>query len=355
MCVRLVVVSTDFGPGRPPDLDPSAREVGWYPDPIHPGQQVYWTGERWTRGQVPQARRDAAPLGARFRYAALATRILLGIQVATSVVGAAAYLRIAAQLGAGATADETAQGVEAAGRLLTVTTIGELILLLVTAVLWCAWQVILARSDVIHVGDLRRSVGWHLASWVVPLVSLWFPLQNVADLDTAARAPRDARGHRLAGVGTGAHAVRPGPAPLLWAWWVTFLLSTVLDRLAGAGLDTFAGSAQLRGALTLQAYAAFAEFVSAVLAILVVGRITTAALRATHPARSSRTQSGRRSGRTGGEPRRTAGPTSRVTSPEPAEASTPEPAVAHTPEPRAAAAEDPPLTRAEIRRRREGR
>ena len=137
---------------------------------------------------MPQARREAAPLGARFRYAALATRILLGIQVATSVVGTAAYLRIAAQLGAGATPAETAQGVDAAGRLLTVTTIGELILLLVTAVLWCAWQVILARSDLIHVGDLRRSVGWHLASWIVPFVSLWLPLQNVADLDAAAQA-----------------------------------------------------------------------------------------------------------------------------------------------------------------------
>ena len=352
MCARLVAVSTDFGPGRrPPDLDPSAREVGWYPDPIHPGQQVYWTGERWTRGQVPRARRDAAPLGASFRYAALATRILLGIQVATSVVGTAAYLRIAAQLGAGATPAETAQGVDAAGRLLTVTTIGELILLLVTAVLWCAWQVILARSDLIHVGDLRRSVGWHLASWIVPFVSLWFPLQNVADLDAAARAPRDALGHRLAGVGAGAHAVRPGPAPLLWAWWVTFLLSTVLDRLAGAGLDTFAGPAQLRGALTLQAYAAFAELVSAVLAILVVGRITTAALGAPRSGNGVRTQPGRR----GGHPGRTAGRTSRVTSPEPAEPPSPEPVAPLTPDAPAAAAEDPPLTRAEIRRRREGR
>jgi hypothetical protein len=51
--------------------------------------------------------------------------------------------------------------------------------LLATGVLWATWQYRAAK----HVtGRTRRSAGWHAGSWFVPIVSLWFPYQNISDL-----------------------------------------------------------------------------------------------------------------------------------------------------------------------------
>lgn len=331
-------MSTPTDPGRVPDPDPRARAAGWYPDPARPGQQIYWTGDRWTRGQLPLARRRAAALGARFRSAALASQALLVLQGLSSAAFGVLFLRAVGGLGEGAS-DPAAT--DALGRMLTLWILSGSLLLLATAVTWFVWQVTLATSDVIHVGDLRRSVGWHVASWIVPVVSLWFPLQNVADLDAAARAPRDALGNRLGGVGIGPNSVRPAPAGLLWAWWLVFLLALLLERMATAGLGSFAGAAQLRSAVTLCGYAALVETVAAGLALLVVRRISASALLADAQARTSQSPGTRRSRPDRDRP--TAAPSEPLSAGDAA------------PDGTTAGPQDPPLTRAEIRRRREGR
>ncbi|WP_400995217.1 DUF4328 domain-containing protein [Agromyces sp. GXQ0307] len=48
-----------------------------------------------------------------------------------------------------------------------------------TGVLWAIWQYRAAKQVV---GRTRRSPGWHAGSWFVPIVSLWFPYQNISDL-----------------------------------------------------------------------------------------------------------------------------------------------------------------------------
>ncbi len=50
---------------------------------------------------------------------------------------------------------------------------------LATAVLWLIWQYRAAKQVT---GRTRRSAGWHVGSWFVPIISLWFPYQNISDL-----------------------------------------------------------------------------------------------------------------------------------------------------------------------------
>lgn len=51
--------------------------------------------------------------------------------------------------------------------------------LLATGVLWAIWQYRAAKQVT---GRTRRSAGWHAGSWFVPIISLWFPYQNISDL-----------------------------------------------------------------------------------------------------------------------------------------------------------------------------
>lgn len=53
------------------------------------------------------------------------------------------------------------------------------VVLVATGVLWAVWQHRAAKQVP---GRTRRSPGWHAGSWFVPIVSFWFPYQNISDL-----------------------------------------------------------------------------------------------------------------------------------------------------------------------------
>jgi hypothetical protein len=48
-----------------------------------------------------------------------------------------------------------------------------------TGLIWVLWQY---RAAMQVIGLTRRSPGWHVGSWFVPVVSAWFPYQNISDL-----------------------------------------------------------------------------------------------------------------------------------------------------------------------------
>jgi hypothetical protein len=75
--------------------------------------------------------------------------------------------------------------------------------LLATGVLWVIWQYRAAKRVT---GRTRRSAGWHAGSWFVPIISLWFPYQNISDLWRAVGRTRPS-----------------------WQiiWWLLYLLSNV--------------------------------------------------------------------------------------------------------------------------------
>nr|WP_242061411.1 MULTISPECIES: DUF4328 domain-containing protein [Microbacterium] len=98
------------------------------------------------------------------------------------------------------------------------------------------------------VGQTRRSPGWHVGAWFVPIISAWFPYQNISDLWRAVGRSR------------------PG-----WqiVWWLCWLLSNSMIQvstrlyLSAETLEQFqiAMSVSIAGEVLLLAAAALASLV----------------------------------------------------------------------------------------------
>jgi len=111
---------------------------------------------------------------------ATATQVLLvasGV-VSIAVIGVESFgiASINAFLGGDNTAedwfdvyDESSLGVSALSVLLFIS----------TGVLWLLWQYRVAQQ---FSSQTRRSPGWHVGSWFIPFINLWFPYQNLSDL-----------------------------------------------------------------------------------------------------------------------------------------------------------------------------
>jgi hypothetical protein len=130
--------------------------------------------------------------------------------------------------------------------------VAALVLLVLTGLVWCAWQ---WRMAVSSPDRLRRGPRRHVGSWFIPVANLWLPIQNMTDL-WHAYEPHDARGR-----GAGISLVLP--------WWTAWLVASALGGLGlralldGSSPDTYLG---------------IAWAVSAVLAWCVVRRLSWRAL-----------------------------------------------------------------------------
>jgi hypothetical protein len=136
------------------------------------------------------------------------------------------------------------------------------LMFLATGVLWLVWQHKLASA--VRRGSLRRSPGWHVASWLIPVVNLWFPFQNIVDLRRAV-TPREAI----------------DIPPTYRLWWGLWLANTFIQRLSeipiGSATVTLSQAAQ---ASTFGAIAEVLSVGAAVCAILVVRDLTANAVKA---------------------------------------------------------------------------
>ena len=130
--------------------------------------------------------------------------------------------------------------------------------------LWLIWQYQLARSSRIDPSYLARSPGWHIGSWFIPVISLWFPYQNVKDLARGVMSPVDAYG---AGEWDGG-AGRGIATRLLPWWWFAWVTVSILERLASFS-KTYG---------ILDVIVQVLDLLAAVLAALVVRAITKAAV-----------------------------------------------------------------------------
>jgi uncharacterized protein DUF4328/uncharacterized protein DUF2510 len=187
---------------------------GWYPDPAGAGTR-WWDGQQWTgRRAVARKARKLPPLGPRFaRLSDLLCRMLLanvGLSALTLVVGRVVHRDAVLQLLA----------------------VAAMLLLVVTGVVWCAWQ---WRMAVSAPDRLRRRPRLHVGAWFIPVANLWLPLANMNELWHAYEPP-DAQGR-----GRGIDLVVP--------WWTCWLVSAALGGvglrtlLLGEAPDTYLGVA----------------------------------------------------------------------------------------------------------------
>ncbi|GAB2989938.1 DUF4328 domain-containing protein [Nocardioides montaniterrae] len=128
-----------------------------------------------------------------------------------------------------------------------------LVCLLATGIFWCVWQVRVAR--VTPPDRIRRTPGWHAGSWFIPIGNLWMSIQNMLDLWRFWCPTRS--------------------TSLLGWWWGMWIVSNVSGRVfAGQHDPTDADS--FRHYLDVGIFSDTADVVAAVLAIVVVVRLSRA-------------------------------------------------------------------------------
>lgn len=198
---------------------PSSPPAGWYPAPDGSAQPWWWDGTRWSvYGPTPGPHSLGTRGLARLATATQALLVACGI-VTIATIGVEMFGIVAAS--------SFLDGHQAAFGLLNAydilsplaTILGSLALIS-TGVVWAVWQFHAAK----HVaGRTRRTPGWHAGSWFIPVVSLWFPYQNISDLWRAAGRSR--------------------PAWLI-VWWLLWIANSVTSRIA-SGIYTAAESLEL--------------------------------------------------------------------------------------------------------------
>ncbi len=161
-----------------------------------------------------------------------------------------------------AAADDDFAALDLYGGLSGYFAFGPAVLMAITGVLWMAWQHRLAAA--VPRRKLRRSPGWHVGSWFIPVASLWFPFQNVSDL------------HR---------AVTPGPdadrtPPTYQLWWGLWVASSIAGWVTNAAAQGETTLASLTQGAVANAVGESLNAGAAVFAVLVVGDLTRRAVQA---------------------------------------------------------------------------
>jgi hypothetical protein len=157
---------------------PTPPPAGWYPAPDGSSATWWWDGARWTQphhqpSQQPATTNAIAKL-------AMATQVLLIVCGVMSVatIGIETF-GISAVTGYLNGHNSAIDMIEMYDQSTFVVTILSALSLVATGVLWVIWQYRAAKQVT---GRTRRSAGWHAGSWFVPIISLWFPYQNISDL-----------------------------------------------------------------------------------------------------------------------------------------------------------------------------
>ncbi|CAN7415358.1 DUF4328 domain-containing protein [Microbacterium sp. LjRoot45] len=126
--------------------------------------------------------------------------------------------------------------------------------LLAAAVCWFVWQYRAADLATAAGVPPRRAPVWHVVSWFIPVVLLWFPFQNVKDLARSSRAA-------LSGA-------------LLGAWWALWLVGTTVSRVSAQLVSLVDTLPQLSAVIGVSLFSHVLLAAAAPLAWLIVARIT---------------------------------------------------------------------------------
>jgi hypothetical protein len=211
---------------------PTSPPAGWYPAPDGSPTSWWWDGAQWSQPQPVQPQPQAAQPQLQPAQQPATTdglaRLGATTQILLIVCGVASIATIATEaFGLTAVTDfltgdpSAIDRIDLYDQISFVVSILSALPLLATATLWAIWQYRAAK----HVaGMTRRGPGWHAGAWFVPIISLWFPYQNVSDLWRAVGRTR--------------------PSWLI-AWWLLWLFGNAVSQqstrvyLSAEDLDQF--------------------------------------------------------------------------------------------------------------------
>lgn len=185
---------------------------GWYPDPWGTAKHRWFDGEAWTQQVFPPdvtaepdvAQVPATPVGggdgaptwmpqrhphAQFDRESRLGRILAAVMpfagfavVATSVSSLAVMRWLADNWDEFMTAAEAGRTVEPVlpGWVSLLSWVGQFPLLVIQ-IMFLVWCYRAARLGADLGIPARRSPGWAVGSWIIPILNFWWPYQSVAD------------------------------------------------------------------------------------------------------------------------------------------------------------------------------
>ncbi|MFT4214988.1 MAG: DUF4328 domain-containing protein [Microbacterium sp.] len=242
---------------------PTPPPAGWYPSPDGSATLHWWDGEQWTAHQRPLtiATGIAQPVApapsprdlTRFGHLAASPQILLVVGGLISAVSIGVELFGVAAITTFIDTDyESLDQLSAYDTLTSISSILAAAATIGTAVLWVIWQY---RAAELVSGRTRRTPGWHVGSWFVPIVSFWFPYQNISDLWRAS--------HR---------SVPSWQLP----WWLLWLSGGILTQVATRIYLAAEDLSVLRSSMWLSAMADLLLLAAAPLGVLVIRGITAA-------------------------------------------------------------------------------
>jgi hypothetical protein len=204
--------------------------AGWYPAPHAGGQQRFWDGTRWVDEPASDAwsaefaspSPSLTPVHRPVRGIALATQILIAASVPVSVVRVFIEgwgLTVVERFTRG---EATVADLEAYDVMVALAGLVWAATIISAGICWWVWQYRAAMA--VRAGApaaIRRTPAWHVLSWIIPIVSLWFPYQNMRDVVVAVRA--DVRGSVLA---------------LWWGLWIASMTASTASNWIVQFADT---------------------------------------------------------------------------------------------------------------------
>ncbi|GAA2784739.1 DUF4328 domain-containing protein [Streptomyces showdoensis] len=187
---------------------------------------------------------------------------LLGATAAADVVSLIATSGVRSEL-TGPLADHPDPEGYAGTLASTVAWSAQGLLLLATAVLFIVWMFRLRGNADVWAPDLqRRAKGWMIAGWVVPIVAFWFPRGQIVDIWRASRPEPYGPD-------------RGGEFVLVNCWWLFFLVSRITGEVGSRVFDRAMTVDELVAGTQWMLAADALDVLAAVLAILLVRRLTS--------------------------------------------------------------------------------
>lgn len=228
----------------------SSPPAGWYPAPHAENELRYWDGIQWSAAPQPPAfrplRRLSWAIGALVCVTAL-------ISIAAVVIDIWGLIAINGLLD-GRTQIEELEAYDLANLVVAVSSIPVMV---AAGVCWWVWQYRAAvRVRATVAGGVRREPAWHVVSWIIPLVLLWFPFQNQKDL---ARASGAAISTSLLGI-----------------WWALWIVSTAVTRASGPLMNVADTVPDISAVIGVVIFGEVLLIAAAPLAWLIVRRTTDA-------------------------------------------------------------------------------
>lgn len=223
----------------------------------------YWSGQEWTADRVlPVGARETGPGYGRLANATVALLVFSGL---VAVAGLAQELWALGQV-TGWQADPGRLTTAAAHRFDTLEAafdLGETVLMVVTGIVFLIWQAKTYVSAAVDRDELRRGRALSLWSWFIPVVTLWWPLQNIRDLWWGVQPvkARLAVRHR-----------RPMTLVML-AWWLAWIATLALERAASVVAAADSSLKTLNRAVSIATLAEATTVIAAAACAWIVRRI----------------------------------------------------------------------------------